>query len=148
MISFNLNTQIYRPLQEVFNFVASPENDFEWQYGTLASTQISRGDLGVGALFRTKGHFIRRLIEGIYEITEFEPNQQYGFKSLSGPMRSRTLFTFEVFHGSTKVTMSFEGSPEDLFKSNDTSIEKGVKKQYRENLALLKSVLETRHMVR
>ena len=42
MISFDLNTHIYRPLKQVFAFVATPENDFQWQYGTLASTQISK----------------------------------------------------------------------------------------------------------
>lgn len=148
MLSFTLNTKIYRPLQDVFKFITTPENDFEWQYGTLASTQISSGDICVGALFRTKGHFTQRLIEGIYEITDFEPNQKYGFKSLSGPLRVSTLYTFEVSYGSTKITMFFQACTEDLFKTSDASVEKSVKKQCRENLALLKSLLEARHIVR
>lgn len=148
MFSFTLNTKIYRPLQEVFKFVATPENDFEWQYGTLTSTQVSGGAIGVGTLFRTKGHLIRRLVEGVYEITEYETNQKYGFKSLSGPMRLHTLYTFEISYGSTRINMFFQVSPEDFFKANDASVEKSVKKQCRENLALLKSILETRHIVR
>ena len=148
MINFNLNTQIYRPLQEVFCFIATPENDFQWQYGTLASTQISEGDIGVGTLFRTINHFIGRRIESIYEVTEFEPDKKYGFRSLSGPMRSRTLYTFQITEGSTKINMSSQTNPEDIFKMNDATVEKKIRKQYRENLNMLKSVLETHRIVR
>jgi Polyketide cyclase / dehydrase and lipid transport len=142
MIRFDLNTYIYRPLKQVFAFVATPENDFHWQYGTLVSAQISKGEIGVGALFRAVGHFMGRRIESVYEVTEFEPNKRYGFRSLSGPMDSHTLYTFEIMEGSTKINISTQINPGDLFKPNDTTAEKAVKKQYRENLALLKDVLE------
>ena len=142
MISFDLNTQIYRPLKQVFSFVTTPENDFQWQYGTLASDQLSNGKMGVGSLFRTVGHFMGRRIESVYEVTEFEPDKSYGFKSLSGPMDSHTLFTFEVTKGSTKINISTWVSPGELFKTGNVAVEKKVKKQYRENLALLKDVLE------
>ena len=142
MISFDLNTQIYRPLKQVFSFVTTPENDFQWQYGTLTSAQISDGKMGVGSLFRSVSHFVGHRIEGIYEVTEFEPNKRYGFKSLSGSMDSHTLFTFEVTKGSTKINISTRVSPGDLFKTGNLIVEKKVKKQYRENLALLKGFLE------
>ena len=142
MISFDLNTCIYRPLKQVFNFVTTPENDFQWQYGTLASAQISNGKMGVGSLFRTVEHFVGHRIESVYEVTEFEPDKRYGFKSLSGPMDLHTLYTFEVTGGSTKINISTRVSPGDLFKTGNVTVEKKVKKQYRENLALLKGLLE------
>ena len=142
MISFDLHTQIYCPLKQVFSFVTTPENDFQWQYGTLASTQISDGKMGIGSLFRSVSHLVGHRIEGIYEVTEFEPNKRYGFKSLSGSMDSHTLFTFEVTKGSTKINISTRVSPGDLFKTGNLIVEKKVKKQYRENLALLKGFLE------
>jgi len=83
-----------------------------------------------------------RRIESVYEVTEFEPNKSYGFKSLSGPVDSHTLYTFEVMEGSTRINISTQISPKDLLKPNDTTAEKTVKKQYRENLALLKDILE------
>lgn len=142
MISFNLNTYIYRPLKQVFSFIATPENDFQWQYGTLASSQISQGEVGIGTLFRAVGHFMGQRIESIYEVTEFEPNKRYAFKSRSGPMDSYTVFTFEMTKGSTKINVSTQVSSESLFKSGNMAVEKKVKKQYRENLALLKGILE------
>ena len=142
MISFDLNTQIYRPLKQVFAFVATPENDFQWQYGTLASTQISSGEIGVGTLFRAVGHLMGLRIETLYEVTAFEYNKSYGFKSVSGPVDSHTLYTFEMLEDSTKVNLATQTNPRDLFKPNDAIIVKKFKKQYKENLAMLKSVLE------
>ena len=142
MISFDLHTNIYRPLKQVFSFVANPENDFQWQYGTLTSAQISKGEIGIGALFRAVSHFMGQRIESVYEVTEFEPNKRYGFKSRSGPMDSYTLYTFEMIKGSTKLNISTRLSPGNLFEPVNVAVEKKVKKQCRENLALLKGVLE------
>ncbi|HSL43744.1 MAG TPA: hypothetical protein VK897_09955 [Anaerolineales bacterium] len=143
MMKFDLNTNIYRPLQQVFTFVTTPENDFYWQYGTLASDKISRGEMGVGTLFRTVGHFMGRRFESVYEVTEFNPDQRYGFKSQSGPMESYTLYTFEIIKGITKIGHSTQISLSEPFKSNLITAEKTVKKEYRENLALLKDILES-----
>jgi hypothetical protein len=143
MICIELNTQIYRPLKQVFHFVATPENDFQWQYGTLSSARISTCEMGVGALFRAAGHFIGHRIESVYEVTDFEPDKRYGFKSLSENMHSRTLYTFDIQEGSTAVKASIQIVPGSFFQSSVTNAEKRVKKQYRENLALLKNVLET-----
>src|SRR5687767_12135175 len=148
MINFDLNTHIYRPLKQVFAFVATPENDFQWQYGTLASSQISKGEMGVRTLFRAVGHILGRRIETMYEVTAFEPNTSYGFKSVSGPVDSYTLYTFAMTEGGTEINLFIETNPRDLFKPNDTVIVKKFKKQYKENLAMLKSVLEAHQIVR
>ena len=142
MIKFDLNTDIYRPLEQVFAFVATPDNDFHWQYGTLMSAKLSTGAMGVGTLFRTVGHFMGQRIESVYEVTEFEPNKRYGFKSLSGPIDSHTSYTFEIIKGRTRINNSTQISWSEPFKSNPMTAEKTVKKEYRENLALLKDVLE------
>jgi hypothetical protein len=142
MISFNLDAYICRPLKQVFSFIATPENDFQWQYGTLVSSQISQGEVGIGTLFHAVGHFMGQRIESIYEVTEFEPNKKYGFKSRSGPMNSYTVYTFEMMKDSTRINVSTQVSSEGLFKPGDSAVEKQVKKQCRENLALLKGILE------
>jgi hypothetical protein len=148
MISFDLNTHIYRPLQQVFTFVATPENDFQWQYGTLASVQISSGEMGMGSLFRAVGHFMGRRIETVYEVTVFALNKKYGYRSVSGPVDSHTLYNFEITDGGTKVNLSLGTNPRNLFEPNADIMVKKFKKQYKENLALLKSLLETQQIVR
>ena len=143
MISFDLSTLIYRPISQVFRFVATPENDFQWQYGTLTSDQLSNGETGMGTLFRAISHFMGQRTVSVFEVTDFEPHQRYGFKSISGPIVSRTLYTFEMQADKSLIRLAVHIDPQDFFKQTMTLVEKGIKKQYRENFALLKSVLET-----
>lgn len=146
MIKFDITTCIYRPLNQVFAFVATPENDFHWQYGTLLSTRISDVEMGVGALFRSVSNFMGRRMEGVYQVTEYEPDKKYGFKSQSGPILVYTLYMFEVMKGSTRIDLFAQITPGALVKSNDASTERTVRKQYRENFTLLKNLLEARPM--
>lgn len=147
MASLSLHTQIYRPVEQVFAFVTTPENDFLWQYGTLASSQISKGEMGIGSLFRTTGHFMGRRIESIYEVIEFESNKKYGFKSLSGPVDSHTVYTFEITKSGTKISVISETNPRGVSRTDDVIAERKFRKQCKENLALLKSMLETHQTV-
>ena len=142
-MKFDLKTDIYRPLQQVFAFITTPENDFHWQYGTLMSVKISKGEMDVGSLFRVVGHCLGWRMENVYEVTEFEPNKRYGFKSLSGPIDSYTVYTFEIINGFTRISNSTQISLGAPFKSNPITAEKMVKKEFRENLALLKDILES-----
>ena len=81
-------------------------------------------------------------IEGTFEVTEYEPNKKYGFKSLSGPLHSQTLYTFELAGGATKVSISTQASATNVFQSDEGLLEKKMKKQLKENLELLKDILE------
>jgi uncharacterized protein YndB with AHSA1/START domain len=142
MINLISSKLIYRPIKQVFDFISMPENDFQWQYGTLKSAQVSEGGLGVGTFFRSVGHFMGHRIQGTYEVTEYEPNKKYGFKSLSGPLHSQTLYTFELAGGGTKVNISTQAVAANLFQSDEGILEKKLKKQQKENLELLKDILE------
>ena len=146
MIKFDINTYIYRPLKQVFAFVATPENDFHWQYGTLLSTRLSDVEMGVGALFRSVSNFMGRRTEGVYQVTEYEPDKKYGFKSQSGPIVVSTLYMFEAMKGSTRIDLFAQITPGALGKPNNASMERRVRKQYRENFNLLKDLLEARPM--
>jgi hypothetical protein len=144
MISLNSSVMIYRPIKHVFDFISAVENDFQWQYGTLESAQVSVGAIGVGAFFRSIGHLMGRRLEGTFEITEYEANKKYGFKSLSGPLHLQTLYTFEIADGSTKINVATQASVADFFETHEGVLEKQLKKQLKENLAMLKGILETK----
>jgi hypothetical protein len=93
----------------------------------------------------------RRLL-GTFEITEYEANRKYGFKSLSGPLHSQTLYTFEIAGGSTKINVSMQASAVDSSHISEGNLEKQLRKQLKENLTLLKGILEKnktgQHIVR
>lgn len=142
MINLNTNTIIYRPVRQVFDFVSTPENDFQWQYGTLASSRISGEANAIGTFFRSIGHLMGERVQGTFEVTEYEPNRRYGFKSLSGPLHSRTSYTFEIANGSTQVNVSTQASVGKSSQVDEHILEKKMKKQLKENLQMLKMLLE------
>ncbi len=142
MIQLDLSIIIYRPLATVFNFISRSANDFEWQYGTLAADQVSAGTTGVGSSFRSVGHLMGRRMIGTFEITEYETNRQYGFKSLSGPLELHTLYTLETTDGRTRIRITTQASPAEALAGHEGVMEKYMQKQLKDNLAMLKTILE------
>lgn len=142
MIHLEMSTMIYRPIKQVFDFVSTPENDFQWQYGTLATSRLSEGISKKGTAFRSIGHLMGHRVQGTFEVIEYKPNREYGFKSLSGPLHSQTLYTFEMANGGTKITMSTWAHMANFFQINERLLGKKIKTQLKENLTLLKGLLE------
>lgn len=147
MINLQMSTLIYRPLQEVFDFVSLPENDSQWQYGTLVAARLPDGANKMGSFFRSIGHLLGYRMQGLFEVTEYEPNSKYVFKSLSGPLYSHTSYTFEFTDGSTKLSISTQAQAVDSFKIDERLMERKMKKQLEENLVLLKNLLEAKHIL-
>ena len=148
MINLNVSVGIRQPLQQVFDFVSTPENDVQWQYGTLASAGLSEGAANIGTFFRSIGHLMGRRVESTFEVTEYELNKKYGFRSLSGPIRSQTSYTFEVVKGITKINTSIQATVARLFQVDEGILEKGMREQLQENLAMLKGLLEAKRLLR
>lgn len=144
MIHLNISTMIYRPVTQIFDFVSTPENDFQWQYGTLASTRLSGNIDTLGSFFRSVSHLMGHRIISTFEVTEYELNRKYGFKSLSGPLNSHTSYTFEMAGGSTKINLSIQMNTVNSLQLNEGILEKKMRKQLKENLALLKEILEAK----
>ncbi|MFZ5858556.1 MAG: SRPBCC domain-containing protein [Chloroflexota bacterium] len=144
MININLYTMICKPIEEVFDFVSQPENDIQWQYGTLNSPGFAKGLGKVGALFRSIGHLMGRRNLSAFEVTEYEPNSKFGFKSVSGPLQSYTSYTLESAKGVTKISLSTQANVVNFFQVDESKLEKAMKKQSMENLAILKNLLEAK----
>ena len=147
MINLDISTIIYRPVRQVFDFVSTPENDFQWQYGTLATASLSEGVGKIGSFFRSIGHLLGRRVQGTFEVTEYELNRKYGFKSLSGPLHSQTSYTFEMANGGTRINISTRANVVDFFQMDERILGKKIKKQLKENLILLKDLLEAKQIL-
>jgi uncharacterized protein YndB with AHSA1/START domain len=147
MINLNISAMIYRPIRQVFNFISTPENDFQWQYGVLASTRLSESTGNIGSLFRSTGHLMGQRIESTFEVTEYEPNKKYSFKSLSGPLHSLTSYTFEIADESTKITVSTQANMVNFFQVGEGILEKKMRKQLKADLAMLKKLLEAKQIL-
>ncbi len=63
-------------------------------------------------------------------------------------MQSQTTYVFEMANGSTKITVSIQASAVDFFKVKEGALSQGMKTQIRENLAMLKDLLEGKQILR
>jgi hypothetical protein len=142
MVSIGESINIHRPLAHVFDFVSSSDNDFEWQYGTLASGRTSEGAAAVGGSFRSVGHLMGRRMVSTFEITEYVSNLQYGFRSLTGPLVSHTLYTLKGSAGRTRIQIDTQASPADGERLSRRGMERYMKKELKDNLAMLKTIME------
>jgi hypothetical protein len=147
MIHLNVSTMICRPVNQVFDFVSDPENDFQWQYGTLAAARLPGGADRLGSFFRTIGHLLGRRLQGIFEVTEYEPNRKYTFRSISGPLHLQTSYSFEIASGCTKISIVTQANAVTILDMNERLLESKMKKQLKENLALLKGLLEAKEIL-
>ncbi len=147
MINLNVSTIIYRPVKQVFDFVSAPENDFQWQYGTLAAARLPDGADRQGSFFRTIGHLLGHRVQGVFEVTEYELNRKYAFRSVSGPLHLQTCYTFNIDSGSTRISIETQANAASIFDMNERVVERKMKKQLKENLALLKDLLEAKKIL-
>jgi hypothetical protein len=145
MINLSNSAVIYRPVGQVFDFVSTPENDFRWHYGTLASSKLAEGTPSQGTFFRSIGHWMGRRDLSTFEVTDYKPGQKYGFKSLSGPLSSQTSYTLEMAeNGGTRINISIRAKVVNFFQMDEGILEKKMKRQLKEDLAMLKDFLEAK----
>ena len=142
MIDIHLSELIYLPVKQIFDFVSTPENDFQWQYGTLASSRLSEGVGEPGTFFRSVGHIMGRRMLSTFEVTEYEPNRRYCFKSLSGPLKSHTCYTFDLANDGSTLNISAQVNPVNALQLDEAVLEKKMRQQLKEDLMLLKEILE------
>jgi uncharacterized protein YndB with AHSA1/START domain len=115
-IQFDQSVVIERPLEEVFAFLADPENDAQWTPVVKETRMTSEGPLGVGTRYEQSGHFLGRNFEMLFEVTEYEPNRKIGQKLITpGPLRTTGLSSVEAVSGGTQVTLTGEAQAGGFF---------------------------------
>ena len=149
MINLISSILIERPAPQVFDFVSTPENDFQWQYGILATARLPKGSGAMRTFFRSIGHWMGRRNLSTFEVTEYEPDQKYGFKSLSGPLSSQTSYSLGMAdNGCTTIEISIQADVVNFFQMDEGILEKKMKEQLKEDLAILKDLLEANSFAR
>ncbi len=142
MLKIEMSVVINRPLEEVFAFVSDIEKMEQWVGELQESKNISAGPLGVGTTFTHVVGFLGRRFEQNHKVTEYERNRKLRFGATSGPIRSEIDITFESIEGGTKVTFGGGGEVGGLFKLAEPLLQRMFKRQWQNNIANLKDLLE------
>ena len=98
---------IARPADEVFRFLADPENDLQWRSGVLDLKRISGTGLGARYQQTVTGPGGKRIAADI-EITELEPGHAIAFQTVTGPVRPRGRYLLTAADGGTRLRFELE----------------------------------------
>jgi uncharacterized membrane protein len=145
MITVENEIIINRPVEVVFAFITDIPNVPKWQTGVTESRQTTAGPVGVG----TRGVNVRTVLgqrlETTFEVTEFTPNQTFALRSLTGPVSYDLRTTLAaVASGGTRLHSVLQAEPKGFFKVAEPVLASTVKKDFAEDLARLKALLESR----
>jgi uncharacterized protein YndB with AHSA1/START domain len=138
------SVQIDRPPQEVFDYVANPENLPVWS-SLAIEVKDATMPLKEGEVFTTIGKFLGRRFETPFQRRTYEPNRRYIDRATGGPIPDQDwTYTFEEIRAGTRLTRAVEGEPGGFFKVADPLIERALKRQVKADLETLKDLLEAR----
>jgi uncharacterized protein YndB with AHSA1/START domain len=143
MVNLDLSVLIDRPVKQVFEFATTPTNMPKWQSTMVDIKANTPGPVKVGSTYTTIGEMLGRKLEGLMEVTAYEPDTKFGFKAAAGPMQINATITFKPAGTGTKVSLNAQGNPGGLFKLAEGVVAGQIKNVMEGNLARLKSYLES-----
>jgi uncharacterized protein YndB with AHSA1/START domain len=141
-MQYEVSTLINRPLAEVFKFVTNVENQPKWQSSSVENTQLTPGPMAVGAKIQHVGKWLGRRYVGIGQVTEFEPDSKWAYKSLSGPYQLEMRYRFEPAPGGARLTMVADGEDSGFFRLPAPLLRFFAQRVLQGDLDRLKKVLE------
>lgn len=134
---------INRPVEEVFHYTTDIEKLPQWMTDLIEAKQTSQDPVGVGTTISAVANPLGRRIESTQEITGYEPNRLFEFKSTSGGIDSKDKFTFESVSGATKITRQTEAEVGGFFKLAEPLVVRMLNRQFDTNFSNLKDILES-----
>ena len=141
MATFETSIFINRPPQEVWDFFTDPANNSKWST-TEHAEWTSEGPPGVGSTLRSVGKLLGRKVESSVEITVWNPPNEYGYKSTSGPFPFEVTNKFEPKENGTQLNAHISGEVSGWLKMAGGLVRKQTEKQGDIDAEALKRLLE------
>ncbi|MBV9416688.1 MAG: SRPBCC family protein [Solirubrobacterales bacterium] len=130
------------PSEELFAFLADPENDTQWRSGVLDLERVSGSGIGARYAQGVKGPGGRRIPADI-EITELTPGKAIAFQTFRGPVRPRGRYVLSTADGGTRVRFELEADVKGLKRIMSPMVQKTMNNEVGQ-LDRLKHLIEQR----
>jgi uncharacterized membrane protein len=132
---------INSPREDVFAFLADPENDPRWRSGVLDLKRVSGSGIGARYTQGVKGPGGRRIPADI-EITELIPGKIIAFQTVAGPVRPRGRYQLDTADGGTRVRFELESDVKGVKRLLGPMVQKTMNSEVCQ-LVSLKRIIET-----
>jgi len=138
-------TTINRPIEEVFSYVSTPQNESHWMPGASKISNVTDGPTHLGTTYDSLVHFLGRNMDFKVEVTEYDTPRAYGYRARHGRIESHRHVRFEpVEDGVMRITMDLEaeGHHHMLRMAEEVLIRAGQRHD-QHGLENLRDILET-----
>ena len=144
MINVETNVLVNQPIEKVFEFVTTPENDSQWYIGIESRDHTPGEPPGVGSTSQSDIRFLGVSMTVDWEVVGYEPPNKIRVKSIKGPVSVESGYTFEaVSEKQTKVTVHGKADVGGVFSLAEPVIERMAQRQWEASFENLKDVLES-----
>ena len=142
MRKVEVRVRIARAPEDVYAHTTTVDTMPQWRGEISEAEQLTAGPVAVGTRIRAGGKVLGRSIGLLIEVTELEPGVRFGYRPVSGPLRTHNVYTFEAEPGGTLVTLTDEIELRGIFGLFEPLMGHMVRRQYEANLGRLKSTME------
>jgi uncharacterized membrane protein len=134
---------IDQPVDRVFDYVSTPENDPTWVPASLRHEMLSPAPMLVGSITEEDVWFLGRRMRYAWEITQYEPPTAFTLRSISGPIPATIGVLLESLEGArTKVKLVGEVQLRGVYKPMELVMTWVARRQFGTQLHTLKNLLE------
>lgn len=134
---------IARPIEEVFAFLALPENNELWMSVVTGTKRAATGPVSMGETYQHSVKFLGRTFDVTFEVIELEPPTRFCVRNVSGPIEFHGCYALESIDSQTRFTHTLEGDVGHFFRFGQALVERTAQRQYAADLATLDDVLES-----
>jgi uncharacterized protein YndB with AHSA1/START domain len=143
VIDFTIETDIKRPVAEVFAYVTDPAKLATWQTNTVSAVAEDGAPLHEGTRLREvhRGPGGRQL-SSLVEVSELVPDRLFALRMIEGPLPIDARISVEPSERGTRLRFNVTGEPTGPLRFLQPVMRLALKRQFREHCSSLKRVLE------
>jgi hypothetical protein len=134
---------IKEPVERVFEYVSTPENDPTWVPASLRHQKISPGPLRVGSITEEDVAFLGRRMRCVWEVCHYEPPSAFTARTLSAPLPATIHLLLESVDSATELTLVVDAELRGVYKLMEPLMKWVVQRQFKTQLRTLKNLLES-----
>jgi carbon monoxide dehydrogenase subunit G len=134
---------IEQPVERVFEYVSTPENDPTWVPVSFRHQKISPGPLRVGSITEEDVEFLGRRMRCVWEVCHYEPPSAFSARTVSGPLPATIHLLVEPLDSGTELTLVVDAELRGVYKLMGPLMKWVVQRQFNTQLRTLKNLLDS-----
>jgi hypothetical protein len=145
MIDVQTEIVIERPLRDVAEYAANPDNAPAWYRNIASAEWRTPPPLAVGSRIAFTAGFLGRTLAYVYEVVALVPGEKLVMRTAQGPFPMETTYTWQAASdSSTRMTLRNRGEPAGFSRFAAPFMAPMMRAANRKDLAKIKEILEAR----